>query len=155
MDKAAIAGTYSNFRIVRSRKICVVEIELPIEQAQALITALGLPNPANETWVAVARLQAQTPAKQETPPAASVELPRPFPSLPYSQQAALRCQDLNFREFLRSEWETVKDEEDAADVVRRICGVTSRKDIKPGTKAEKLWLRLNTHYELWQSARAA
>ncbi len=156
MDKAAIAGTYSDFKIIRSRKVAQLIIEVPIEQAQALITALGLPNPAEETWVAVARLKPQTPAKEETPPTASVRAHRPFPELPYPQQAALRCNDMSFREFLRSKgFSLVGGPDDAAATVRGICKVNSRADIKPGTEAEKLWLRLNTEYTFWESARAA
>jgi hypothetical protein len=155
-DKAAIAGTYSDFKIIRSRKVAQLIIEVPIEQAQALITALGLPNPAEETWVAVARLKPQTPAKEETPSTASVRAHRPFPELPYPQQAALRCNDLSFRDFLRHrQFGEVRDADAAARIVRSYCEVDSRADIKPGTKAEKLWLRLNTEYTFWESARAA
>jgi hypothetical protein len=177
-DKAVISGTYSDFKIIRSRKVAQLIIEVPIEQAQALITALGLPNPAEETWVAVARLKPQTPAKEETPPTASYErlraLPedgsdfivekptasvephRRFEELPYSQQAFLRCYDMGFRDFLRNEGHgPVPDAEAAAAVVRYLCGVKSRADIRPGTEAEKLWLRLNTKYMFWESARAA
>jgi hypothetical protein len=155
MDKAIVSGTYSDFKIIRSRKVAQLVVEVPIEQAQSLIHALGLPNPAQETWVAVARLQ--TPAKEETPPAAVPEPHRPFASLPYPQQAALRCQDLSFRAFIRSsltaDW--VKDEEDAAEFVRGWCNISTRKDIKPDTEAEKLWLKLNSQYEFWASRRDA
>jgi hypothetical protein len=158
-DKAAIAGTYSDFKIIRSRKVAQLIIEVPIEQAQALISALGLPNPAEETWVAVARLKPQTPAKEETPPTASpvdLKAHRRFEDLPYSWQAALRCQDMSFREWLREFYEPdIHDAEDAARFVRGHCGVTSRSDIRPGTKAEKIWERLNLRYTLWESARAA
>jgi hypothetical protein len=145
-------------------------VEVPIEQAQKLITALGLPNPSEETWVAVARLEEtregdwrdarrQILENLESPPAASVEAPkphRPFSELPYPQQAALRCQDLSFREFLREKKGfDIDGAEEAARAVRSACNVKSRADIKPGTVAEKLWLRLNSHYEFWQSARDA
>jgi len=154
---AAIAGTYSDFKIIRSRKVAQLVVEVPIEQAQALITALGLPNPAEETWVAVARLG---PGGYQSQPQAISEAPkahRTFEQLPYPQQAALRCQDMNFREFLRLEIKAdwVRDAEDAAEFVRGWCKISTRKDIRPGTEAEKLWLRLNTHYTLWLSAREA
>ena len=35
------------------------------------------------------------------------------------------------------------------------AGYHSRADIKPGTEAEKKWLKLNTEYTFWESARAA
>jgi hypothetical protein len=174
MDKAVISGTYSDFKIIRSRKVAQIIIEVPIVGDQALITALGLPNPAEEVWVAVARLQATTLAKKPEPaPAASpgsfeairekalkeigAKPSRPFSSLPYPQQAALRCQDVSFRNFLRHKgWlDGMDGAEEAAQVVRNLCEVGSRSDIRPGTKAEKLWLRLNTEYTFWESARAA
>jgi hypothetical protein len=156
-DKAAIAGTYSNFRIIRSRKVCVLEIEIPLEAGEQAIRAFGMPQPGAEVPVAVARLQ--TPDKAETPPAASpvdLKAHRRFEDLPYSWQAALRCQDMSFREWLREFYEPdIHDAEDAARFVRGHCGVTSRSDIRPGTKAEKIWERLNLRYALWESARAA
>ena len=166
-DKAAIAGTYSDLKLVRSRKVAQIIIEVPIEGAQALITALGLPNPAEEVWVAVARLQSpkegnewaayrKQTLEEIKPPTASVEPRRPFSSLPYPQQAALRCQELSFRDFLRhKQFGDARDAEAAAAIVRGYCEVDSRADIKPGTEAEKLWLRLNTEYTFWESARAA
>jgi hypothetical protein len=152
-DKAVAQGTYSDFKIIRGRKVAQIVVEIPIEQAQAFIHAFGIPNAAQETWVALARLQ--IPAKQETPPGALPEPHRPFPSLPYAQQAALRCNDMAFREFLRSKDHKCDSAEDAAKIVRAYCEVTSRADIRPGTKAEKFWLKLNSHYEFWETARAA
>jgi hypothetical protein len=178
MDKAIFAATYSDLKFIKTRKTAQIILEIPLEAASAFLEAFGAPNPAAERHVAIAALHSReeherlhTPAEQETPPAALPEAykvydvkgreatkpqGRPFEKLPYPQQAALRCQDLNFREYLREiQKYTVKDAEDAAVAVRAICQVQSRADIRPGTGAEKLWLRLNTHYTLWQSDREA
>jgi hypothetical protein len=170
MDKAAIAGTYSDFKIIRSRKVAQLIIEVPIEQAQTLITALGLPNPAEETWVAVARLQVPAEgnktvaeylaaSKEETPPTASpvdLKAHRRFEDLPLSQQAALACQDMEFRKFLREHLcEPISNEGDAADTVRRFCDVPSRAFIRLGDGAGDAWLRLYNRFLFWKSAKAA
>jgi hypothetical protein len=170
MDKAAIAGTYSDFKIIRSRKVAQLVVEVPIEQAQALITALGLPNPAEETWVAVARLQKaqegkewadyrKEALKQITPPTASpvdLKAHRRFEDLPLPQQAALACQDMEFREWLRESYDgDVLDITSAAEAVRCWCHVDSRSQIQPGTDAGDAWGRLYNRFLLWKSAKAA
>jgi hypothetical protein len=173
-DKAVVKGCYSDFKIIKTRKVCQVVVELPLEQAQAFIHAFGLPQPGSEQWVALARLQ--TPAKEETPPTASpVDLKahsepghdphgssrthaihRRFEDLPLPQQAALACQDMEFREFVRQYYENdLKDERDAALFVREWCDVESRAQIYPGTPAGEKWGRLYNRFLLWKSAKAA
>jgi hypothetical protein len=153
-EKAAIMASYADFKIIKTRQVCQMILEVPLERAESVVAAFGLPQPAKETYVAVARLQ--TPAKEETPPTALPVAHRPFPDLPYPQQAALRCQDMSFRDWLREFYEPgIRSADDAAKFVREHCGVTSRADIRPGTNAADSWERLNTRYTLWESARAA
>jgi hypothetical protein len=161
-DKAAISGTYSDFKIIRSRKVAQLIIEVPIEQAQTLITALGLPNPASETWVAVARLQSPQeahtePSKDRHGSSRTQPVHRPFEELPLSQQAALACQDMEFREFLREYYEpNAMDADDAAGAVRDWCSVDSRSQILPGTDAGNAWGRLYNRFLRWKKhAKAA
>ena len=58
MTAAAIAGTFADLRTVKTRGICQLVIELPIEQADHALEMLGgVPQPGKEKWVGVARLQ--------------------------------------------------------------------------------------------------
>lgn len=68
----------------------------------------------------------------------------PFSVLPLPQQAALRCNDKEFQHFL-----SVNNPEKAAQAVREECGVSSRRDLKPGTPGAKAWLSLEQTFQAW------
>lgn len=54
---AAFQATYSDWKLIRSRKVVQICLEVPIEAAGQAYNALGgMPNPASEVWVGVARL---------------------------------------------------------------------------------------------------
>lgn len=56
-NAAAFRATYSDWRLIKGRKVVQVVFELPLEAADEAYTALGgMPNPAAEVWCAVARL---------------------------------------------------------------------------------------------------
>lgn len=71
---------------------------------------------------------------------------KPFPSLPLSQQAALRCQDNDFKLFI-----CASNSEHAAEYVRKYCGVSSRSEIKAGENSGKDWVLLETKYQQWRT----
>lgn len=65
-------------------------------------------------------------------------------------QAGIRCQESRFRDFLAVEHGFVtKDAEEAAIVVRQICGVESRKDLSIKHKARALWHQLDAAFLQW------
>jgi hypothetical protein len=157
---AAVAGTYSDLRFIKGRKVAQVVIEIPIEAAQSFADAFGMPNPTSETWVAMARMSKGRPSPEPreevkpepvgTPPKAA----RRFRDLPLPQQAALRCQEPAFWRYLaeREGSGPVGSSDGAADEVRSICGVTSRSEIKNGTDAGERWHILNGSFEVWMMA---
>lgn len=55
---AVIDGTYSDFKLVKTRSVFQMVIEGPIERAAEAIAMFGVPQPGQEIHVAVARLQA-------------------------------------------------------------------------------------------------
>lgn len=65
-------------------------------------------------------------------------------------QAGIRCQEPRFRDFLAVEYGFVTNtDEEAAVVVRQICGVESRKDLSIKHKARTLWRQLDSRYLGW------
>lgn len=55
---AAIAGTFADFKLIKTRSACQLVIEVAIENADAALSALGgVPQPGQEKPVAVARLE--------------------------------------------------------------------------------------------------
>ena len=49
-------GTYSDFKIVKTRNIAQIIVEIPLEHAEEFVTMFGMPTPNMDKWVAVARL---------------------------------------------------------------------------------------------------
>lgn len=78
--------------------------------------------------------------------------------LPLSQQAAIRCGEVAFRRFLAEADPTsgiaVLDLDMAAEDVRNLCRVHSRKDIKDGTTAGTLWRQLDAKFQAWMQGAA-
>jgi hypothetical protein len=81
------------------------------------------------------------------------EQPRPgrnWREMTPASQAAIRCGDVKFRNFLRSEHGlNTKDKDEAATAVRNLCGVTSRMELATNHKARTLWHSIDTQYRAW------
>lgn len=71
-----------------------------------------------------------------------------------ARQAGLRCKSPTFWAFLSEEmhFPEITSEEQAADAVREICGVTSRSDLgKPGQQEARIaWYELDNAYQAWK-----
>jgi hypothetical protein len=74
------------------------------------------------------------------------------------KQAGMRCADPRFHKFLEetnSAWKLMKEgtpTERAAELVRAIVGVKSRKDITPGSEAAQHWHDLESRFQAWLRA---
>jgi hypothetical protein len=146
-DQAVTQGCFSDFRLIKGRKVCQIVIEVPIEQADQALSALGgLPQPATEAWVALARLETTK---------------KPVPIKPdntkLSFEAVMRCKEPAFQAFLRENeaFFNVRDEVTAANAVRMLCGVESRSGLNTDPVAAKLWRRLDASYLRWQQGEVA
>jgi hypothetical protein len=133
MTDAALQGTYSDLKFVKTRKVVQMVVELPIEAGDRLVEIFGVPRPDDEVWVAVARIHSPS-LREEKPPTLFHELSR-------TRQAGILCSDVKFQKWLGVETST-----DAADKVRIICGVSSRCSLSSsGTVASK-WDSLIFNY---------
>lgn len=124
---AVIAGTFSDFKIVKSRRAAQIIVEVPLERAEAAISILGMPRPEAERWVAIAPL-AFNPSQ---PPTAlgTDEGQRAVTA------AVLRCKEPDFQRFLLGPGDWTED--DAAQALYERLDITSRREIgtKPGVLA--------------------
>lgn len=163
----AFQGTYSDLKFIKTRKVAQVWIEIPIEMADAVIAALGAPNPSSEVWVGFTRLVApdqRSPGSANgkpsdfgsenagSSPAPGTKERRPFNALPAPQQAGIICADPIFWAFLREEVEVnepIVDAESAAAWVRFHCGVDSRSEL---TDRNRPWQRLRDDFQAWKAA---
>lgn len=152
MDRpSALRGTFSDFRLVRSRKIAQLVIEVPLEQADAALQALGgIPNPADERWVAVARLN---PGAKQAPKEEADEegRRRRFHEMNPAAQIAMSCSSPSFREYLRLfKVASLPDDKDACDQwLKGFLGVKSKTEVVPGSEAFEVWNELRGSYDVW------
>lgn len=146
---AVIKAAWADFRIIKGRKVASLSFEVPLETADEALAVLGgVPRPDQSQWVAIARLT--EPAASAPPQPTEPKERKPFNTLPYSQQAAMRCHEPAFWRYLSERWDyDVCRMEDAAAAVRDICGVDSRSKIAAGTKAGAEWERLNDAFGAW------
>lgn len=147
---AAIQGTFADFKLIKTRSVCQLIVEVNIEDADAALLALGgLPNPSREVPVAIARLNtakviALPKLEQEARPR------RDFKDLPAAQQAALKCKDAAFQRFLFEEYSSAAiHEHDAADKVRDICRVESRSELNSNPEAGNRWWLILSAFDVW------
>src|SRR6478672_479206 len=90
---AAISAYFSDFRLVKGRKVAQLVFELAIEEADKALAVLGgVPNPAAETLVGLARLE--TKARGQVKPLFKPD------NTKLSFEAALRCRDPQFQQFI-------------------------------------------------------
>ena len=141
MTQAAFKATYSDLRFVKSRKVAQIVLELPLEQADGFIQAFGTPNPASETWCAIARLAI---AQDKTPPQ-KIHKTKSWDELRLSQQAAIRCSDEMYRH-----WLCVDDEESAKAQVRKACQVDSRAELDTDPDAAGRWHEMEAEFATWK-----
>jgi hypothetical protein len=150
MSAAAFQGTFSDFKLIRGRKCAQIVIEVPLEQADAALKSLGgLPNPADERWVTVARLQ---PEAKATPVESDAEgRKRRFHELNPAAQIAMSCSSPSFREFLRDRKSGfLPDDKDACDKwVKGYLGVENKTEVVPGSEAFALWSEMRGEFDFW------
>lgn len=166
MTEAAFKASYSDWKVIKGRKVVQVIFELPIETADQAYQVLGgMPNMASEIWCGIARLE-KSVSRQPIPPVAenkpgpatpgkSVPVRadkerRQFGELKPSTQAGIICGERAFRLFLAEKFPEVWTitNRDPAACVREICKVDSRADIKPDNAD---WSALVLAYRLWMN----
>lgn len=142
-DLATFKGTYSDIKLIRSRKVAMIHVEIPIEAAAAFVAVFGMPNPAEETWIALARMNTM----ESTP-----KPKRVFSELPLPQQAALACKREAFWKFIAERCDIQEShctEIQAAQYVREFCNIESRSELARNEVAADLWEELYEAFQLW------
>lgn len=144
-DAAIIKATFSEWRMVKGRKVLQIICEVPLEAQRQVFEALGAPMPDAETWVAIARLR---PEAVQQPEPEQLEPPRRPASM--AQLAGILCNEGAFQQFIK-----VKNAAEAAEYVRAHCRVSSRANIDGNPDATEAFKTLKGEYELWLRCEAA
>lgn len=173
MPTDAFSATYSDWKLIRTRAVVQIVLEVPVEQADHAYNVLGgMPNSSKEIWVGVARFKPGTEVMPNTgePQSASSKPDKTVPALdsttpararkswhemPPAQQAGILCADKSFQKFLGGyivdadgpirQKQTI-DEGFAAQAIRSLCKVRSRTEI---TRDNSDWTKIVTNYRAW------
>lgn len=153
----AISGEFSTFKHVATRKVYQLIIEIPSEAAQTMFATLGTPGGSEQITVGIARIDPKAVAVPIAKPEAPKER-RAFTDLPYSQQAAMRCNEPGFWKYCEESspgaCETLakrglSQTQIAADLVRSWCRVESRAQIIKGQQSGDNWESLEAAFYAW------
>lgn len=170
---AAIAAQLVDVRNVSTHKCIRMIVEVPAEQAMAVIAAFGWPTGVDPVPVAIARLDLSNTRLNEgvtVAPDLPVEAagsaqanpcgekqdrphtPRKVaPDKRMAQRAGRLCADTVFQQFLLERGSILsKCEPEAAEFIRQYCGVVSRAELIPGEPAATVWTHLHSEFEAWR-----
>jgi hypothetical protein len=153
----AFRATYSDFKLVKTRKVVQIVLEVPVEQANIVLDVLGgMPDPSRETWVGVAPLSPSAAKPQPVDQPRPAGAKRDWRDIPPSQQAGIRCEEPIFEQFLKEErkddW---AEAQNARDAVCLICGVSSRSELVSNQKARVIWKQLDDQFQAWKAMEHA
>ena len=143
-QQAAFRATYSDLRFVKTRKVCQIVLEMPLENADAFLSAFGTPNPAEEKWCALARLVDYQPPEEAQPEPDH----HGWHDLRPSAQAAIRCEDPLFQQFFLTE-----DKDDTVRKLRNTLKVASRSELDRNDEARNRWERVDGEFIEWKRRR--
>jgi hypothetical protein len=165
MKPAAIAAAYSDWKLVKTRGVVQIVLEIPLhDTAHALDVLGGMPDVSKERWFAIAALKDQKGVAQQpsdAKPQPVLDKPqagakRDWREMPPSQQAALRCNSVMFTAFLKEEraddWHEAGA--DPAECVRLICSVASRSLLNTEHRARVVWKQLDDQFQAWERVGA-
>lgn len=158
-DEAVLSGTYSDFKLVKTRGVIQIVIEMPLEYAQKATDLLGFPNPSEEVHVALARLQAPereivgSTYNPKTGEIGNVYADEAKPKS-YAQEAGILSNDKAFWRFIHlyDASDPNRDHStDAAEYIREKCDVSSRRELLEGTPEGQAFRDLKAEFEAWKA----
>ena len=156
-DRAAIDGSYADFKLVKTRSVCQLVVEIPIERAEEAIRKFGIPQPGQEIAVALARLEA--PPKAVANAERSEKGKERYREADEWQRALMRacamCDDPRFQEWLarrigkqyRVDLPNGNRGIIAGNHLRSCLNLTTRADIASNGEAFRAFVALETEYK--------
>lgn len=144
---AAFRAIYSDWKLIRTRGVVQVVMEIPLEVADAAYRVLGgMPNPGESAWFAIARLDPEKVTA--TKPAADKKR---WHDMPAAQQAGILCAHPAFITFLREQYrDYVVDEASAKKCIHELCEVSSRSQLTADhPRSLRYWNDMVAEYRAW------
>lgn len=136
--------------MVKTRSALQLIFEVPLEQQERVMSALGTPLPGTSNPVAIARLREPGAEPASVPVEAAPEpdmLPPPKPRKSLAQQAGILCGSGAFQK-----WCGCKSAEEAAEWLRGHCNITSRSQLDTNEDAAFIFRDLKGEFDAWMAA---
>jgi hypothetical protein len=156
-----ILGTYADLKIIKTRSVVQIVVEVPLERGKEVTDLLGLPQPNAEIPVVLARMDAE---KIKPSNVVQIEDHRPpedmplddephKPPRPLSQIAGMFCSNVLFQKFIEEEsegWNHRPTTDEAAEWLRHACGIKSRTELNTNEAAAARFHKIRVQYHAWQ-----
>lgn len=161
-EARAISAQLVRMHNVGVHKSVALTLHVPQEQADHVLKMFGWPTMVNPIPVAIARLEEApsevSPVSPSTSPCLAQDkpgrAPKPWNELSPAQQAGIRCDQPAFWAYLSERFDkTIRNEDEAARLVRALCDVSSRSQITASPAAHKahaIWDDLDYRFRAWQ-----
>ncbi len=170
-DKAIVAGEFSHFKHIKTRKVVVLEIEIPEELFQDAISKLGMPIGGESKPVAVALLDKAVIKENITteykfpvggaPSPVNIQL---TDTLHYKTgqtegeklriRAVLLGKDSQFQEYMNavvpSSVKGLPSETEVAWWIKGMCKIKSRSELATNLDAQQKFRELLEKFKNWQ-----
>lgn len=129
-DPRSIKASYHSFRPILSRKVLQLHFEVSLENQNEVLAFLGPPNFETSQWFTITPYIPEDQRKHE-PSTDGAELVK---------QCAIACADERFQAWMANGgWISVVDEATAAEAIRKVLGVKSRKEIGTNEIVGQKW----------------
>lgn len=141
---SALAGNFADFKIIKTRSVLQIVVEIPIEQGQKALELLGIPQPGQEIPVAIARLVASPKAIDPDKSSRAKEAYATKDDMEKAVvRAAMLCSDQRYLD-----WRFCSNPAQAAEDMRAALNIRSRSEIADNERVYKLFIALETKFRL-------
>lgn len=149
---AALAGSYSDFKLVKTRAVAQLVIEIPIEQAEAAIKMFGIPMSGTEIPVAVALLVKETAQPKPADLSKSERGKEQYRQMDDMERARVRavqlCKDLKFQLWASRQVQPEGHSLTVEQWMRWRIGTLSRRSIASDDRTYREFLALETQFKM-------
>jgi|ERR1700677_275859 len=157
--RLSFAACYSDWKLIKTRGVVQVVLELPVEKSNEAYEALGGMPTSHEVWCAVAILDLKKASgplfEEKTNPEPKPKAPRTPVAIDkrLAQRAGILSTDPIFWKYLEHISQmTDVNETEAAAYIRTKCGVESRSEIVVGSEAAEAFDGIQTEFVTWRDA---
>jgi len=158
----AIKGTYAGLKPVKTRKIWVIEIEVPEENIKHVTDIMGFPSQSESQWVGVTLMHNESSKKRDV--LANSDIPQNNNELSKNEKsegeklrirACCLCKEDSDFQFFASQGSklslnTYDWEEYCRTYICNYCNIKSRSELTTDIAAQKLFKELDQKFKGWQ-----